>query len=87
MRTLLISIAMLASTNILANVECEKLEGGRWYPKNETAKMIASKLGVKTCSGKRFNEVVKQLGMTTNVVKGSSALTVEEVVEAIKSGK
>ena len=84
MKTLILSIVLGMSFNAMALVECEKQEGGRWYPKNELAKDIANKLGVKTCSGKRFKEVVSKLGETTNIVQSSTSMSVDEVVSAIK---
>lgn len=85
MRSLIITIAMTLSFNAMALVECEKREGERGMrPKNALAIEIAKKLGVKTCNGKRFKDVVKGLGETSNVVESVGEMTVEEIVKSIK---
>lgn len=76
-------LSILGAIDAFAAVECEK-KGRYWYPKNETAKTIASSLGVKTCNGRRFKEVVKQLGETSNVKVASKSMSVEDVVKAMK---
>jgi len=81
----LIAIVTIAMTlnNVQAAVECEKLDG-RWYPKNEIAKDIASKLGVKTCSGKRFKQVVEAIGEKSNVTASKKNMDVKDVVASLK---
>jgi hypothetical protein len=83
MKNLLLVTMVLGSVSAFSAVECEKREG-RWYPKNELAIEIANKLGVKTCSGKRFKEVVEKLGETSNVETSKGSMSVEEVVGSIK---
>ena len=88
MRQLLI-IGFIILGNIArvsAAVECEKVEGERGVrPKNELAKEIATKLGVKTCNGKRFRDVVKGLGETHNIPDAAATYdSVEDVVKSIK---
>jgi len=77
-----LSTSLLLATAANANVECEK-QGRFWYPKNEVSKKIATALGVKTCNGKRFKEVVAKLGMKSNVVAGKKSLSVEEVAKLL----
>lgn len=84
---LIIAIVVLGNiARVSAAVECEKLEGERGYrPKNELAKEIASKLNVKTCNGKRFRDVVKGLGETSNVpATAASYKTTEDVINSFK---
>ena len=83
----LIAVAiLLVSVSAHSAVECEKVEGERGYrPKNALAKEIASKLNVKTCNGKRFKDVVKGLGETSNVP--ASATTYKDTAEVIASFK
>lgn len=69
-----------------AEVICEK-KRGRWYPKNETAQKIASSLGVKTCNGHRFKEVVKGIGEKSNVPATKSRLTSKELIAQMKQGQ
>ena len=83
MKSLIIIATILVTSNVFANVECEKKDG-RWYPKNETAIKIAETLGVKTCSGKKFKEVVKGLGETSNVVAAEKKATVEDAIASLK---
>lgn len=83
-KLVVVTMMSLVIGNVNAAVECEKKDG-RWYPKNELAISIASKLGVKTCSGKKFKAVVEQLGETSNVVAGgNSSKSVEDVVAELK---
>ncbi len=86
-RIALVVVGCVMSIAARANVECEKVEGERGYrPKNEIAKEIAEKLKVKTCNGKRFQEVVKKLGMTSNVPASSTTYkTTDDVVNSIKT--
>lgn len=86
MRALLIIATILVSSVSMANVECEKVEGERGVrPKNELAKEIALKLGVKTCNGKRFREVVAKLGETHNIPDSKATYeTTDDVVKSIK---
>lgn len=67
-----------------AEVICEKGERGRWYPKNEKAIEIAKMLGVKTCSGERFQEVLTKLGEKSNVEKSTRKMNVDEIVSKFK---
>jgi hypothetical protein len=83
MKSLLTIALILGSLNAFSAVDCEK-QDGRWYPKNELSKDIANKLGVKTCSGKRFKAVVAALGETTNVEASKGSMDVEDVVASIK---
>ena len=82
MKTLLL-ITMLTITTAQANVICKK-DGRYWRPSNATAIKIAKTLKVKTCSGKRFQDVVKQAGLTTNVPVTVKRMTVEELVASLK---
>jgi len=83
MKNLLLVAMVLGSFSAFSAVECEKKEG-RWYPKNELAIEIAQKLGVKTCGGKRFKEVVEKLGETSNVEASKGSMSVDDVVGSIK---
>ena len=82
MKTLLL-LTMLTITTAQANVICKK-DGRYWRPSNATAIKIAKTLKVKTCSGKRFQDVVKQAGLTTNVPVTVKRMTVEELVASLK---
>ena len=82
MKTLLL-LTMLTITTAQANVVCKK-DGRYWRPSNATAIKIAKTLKVKTCSGKRFQDVVKQAGLTTNVPVTVKRMTVEELVASLK---
>ena len=82
MKTLLL-LTMLTITTAQANVVCKK-DGRYWRPSNATAIKIAKTLKVKTCSGKRFQAVVKQAGLKTNVPVRVKRMTVEELVASLK---
>lgn len=70
MKKLIVALSLM-SVSAMANVECTK--DGRYYrPTNQVAKDIAKALKVKTCNGKRFQAMVKKLGMTSNVELASS---------------
>lgn len=85
MRSLIITITLLTSLNAMGAVECSRVEGERGMrPKNELAIQIAKKLGVKTCNGKRFKDVVKGLGETHNIEESVKEMTVDEVVKSLK---
>lgn len=83
MRNLIVIAFMLNFLNAKASVVCEK-DGRYWRPKNETAKQIASSLGVKTCTGKRFKAVVKGLGETSNVVASTKKMSVDDLIKSMK---
>ena len=83
MKKLVVLIALVSMSNLSANVVCEK-DGRWWRPKNELAIKIATSLGVKTCNGKRFKEVVKQLEMKSNVEASKKSMSVEELVKQLK---
>ena len=82
MKTLLL-ITLLTITTAQANVICKK-DGRYWRPSNATAIKIAKTLKVKTCSGKRFQAVVKQAGLTTNVPVTVKRMTVKELAASLK---
>ena len=82
MKTLLL-LTMLTITTAQANVVCKK-DGRYWRPANATAIKIAKVLKVKTCSGKRFQAVVKQAGLTTNVPVTVKRMTVKELAASLK---
>lgn len=83
MKKLIVLITLtLLTTTASAGVVCKK-DGGRWYPANEKAIKIATMLGVKTCSGKRFKAVVAKLGFTSNVKASKKNMKVEDVVSAL----
>jgi hypothetical protein len=84
MKKFLITLIAVVAINHVAfsAVECEK-KNGRWYPKNELAKSIALNLGVKTCNGKRFKDVVTALNETSNVTTSKKNLSVEETVKLL----
>ena len=82
MKTLLL-ITMLTITTAQANVICKK-DGRYWRPSNATAIKIAKTLKVKTCSGKRFQAVVKQAGLTTNVPVTVKRMTVKELAASLR---
>lgn len=86
MKRLFTIIAILGSFNAYSAVECEKIDGERGYrPKNELAKEIALKLKVKTCNGKRFKDVVKGLGETSNVPDTAATYnSTEDVIASFK---
>lgn len=79
-----LGLTLLANSAIKAAVICEK-QGRYWYPKNDTAKMIAKNLGVKTCNGKRFKKVVAAIGEKSNVIAARKNLSVADVVKMFKS--
>ena len=74
---------MLTITTAQANVICKK-DGRYWRPSNATAIKIAKTLKVKTCSGKRFQAVVKQAGLTTNVPVTVKRMTVKELAASLR---
>lgn len=78
-------ITMFITSAASANVICEK-KGRYWRPSNATAIKIAKTLKVKTCSGDRFNAVVKEAGLTTNVPKRVKRMTVKELAASLKKG-
>ena len=82
MKTLLL-LTMLTITTAQANVVCKK-DGRYWRPSNATAIKIAKTLKVKTCSGKRFQDVVKQAGLTTNVPVTVKRMTVKELAASLR---
>jgi len=82
MKTLLL-LTMLTITTAQANVICKK-DGRYWRPSNATAIKIAKTLKVKTCSGKRFQAVVKQAGLTTNVPVTVKRMTVKELAASLR---
>ena len=82
MKTLLL-LTMLTITTAQANVVCKK-DGRYWRPSNATAIKIAKTLKVKTCSGKRFQAVVKQAGLTSNVPVTVKRMTVKELAASLK---
>ena len=82
MKTLLL-ITLLTITTAQANVICKK-DGRYWRPSNATAIKIAKTLKVKTCSGKRFQAVVKQAGLTTNVPVTVKRMTVKELAASLR---
>lgn len=85
MKKIMMVVTMMVMVgNVSASVECEKVDG-RWIPKNELAVKIATKLNVKTCTGKKFKKVVEQLGETSNVVKSSGSASVEDIVAELKA--
>lgn len=82
----LVALTLLTLGTVQADVTCEKRKG-RWYPANDKAKQIATLLKVKTCTGRKFNEVLKKLNIVSNVPKKQvnfKALTVEQVVQQLK---
>lgn len=81
MKSVFVLIMLVSTMNVKADVICKK-EGRNWYPENERAIKIAKVLGVKTCTGKRFKEVVAKLGEKTNVV--TSAKKADSVEDAVK---
>jgi hypothetical protein len=83
MKTLLL-ITMLTTMTVQANVVCKK-EGRYWRPSNATAIKIAKTLKVSTCSGKRFQAVVKQAGLKSNVPKTVRRMTVKELAASLKA--
>lgn len=86
MKTLMIITLATLSLSASANVICKK-DGRYWRPSNEVAIKIAKTLKVKTCSGKRFQAVVKQAGMTSNVPKTVKRMTVEDLAKSLKGKK
>lgn len=87
MKTLFVVILVTVSlaSKAFSAVECERVAGERGMrPKNELAISIATKLGVKTCNGARFQKVVKALGETSNVEASKKSYTVEEVTALLK---
>lgn len=85
MRQLIILVTFISIINTAnaADVECEK-QGRYWKPKNDTAVKIANSLGVKTCNGQRFKDVIKELGLKSNVVAGKKSMSVEDVVKSMR---
>lgn len=84
MKKLIAMVTVALTLNANALVECEKNPTtGRWYPKNELAKKIASNLGVKTCQGGRFKAVVKGLNEKTNVPASKKNMSVDEVLKEL----
>lgn len=79
----LVALALMMTTTASAAIVCKK-EGRFWYPQNDKAIKIAKALGVKTCNGKRFKSVVKQLGEKSNVVASSKKNSVEDVLKMFK---
>lgn len=75
---------MMITATASANVVCKK-EGRYWRPANATAIKIAKTLKVSTCSGDRFNAVVKEAGLTTNVPKRVKRMTVKELALSLKA--
>lgn len=81
---LIIGVTIAATVETAnASVICKK-DGRFWYPENEKAIKIAKMLKVKTCNGKRFKAVLKELNVTSNVVGGTKRLSVEEVTRAMR---
>ena len=66
-------------SSVKAEIVCEK-NGRYWYPKNDKAIKIAKMLGVKTCNGKRFKQVVAGLNETSNVRTAPKKMDVVQVV-------
>lgn len=83
MKTILL-ITILTITTAQANVVCKK-DGRYWRPSNATAIKIAKTLKVKTCSGKRFQAVVTQAGMTSNVPLRVKKMTVKELAASLRA--
>ena len=73
-------ISAIIATASQAAIVCKK-NGRYWYPANDKSIKIAKMLGVKTCNGKRFKAVVKQLNETSNVVKARQNMSVSDVVK------
>lgn len=86
MKTLLLITMMTVTTLANANVICKK-EGRYWRPSNATAIKIAKTLRVKTCSGGRFQDVVKNAGLKTNVPVRVKRMTVKELTASLKGTK
>lgn len=82
MKTLILTM-LLTMSAANANVICKK-DGRYWRPSNATAIKIAKTLKVKTCSGKRFQAVVKQAGLKTNVPMRVKRMTVKELAASLK---
>jgi len=81
--TVLIALTVLTGTVNANEVVCKK-DGRFWRPANETAKEIAESLGVKTCNGKRFKDVVSKLGYKSNVKATKKRESVEDIVARLK---
>jgi hypothetical protein len=78
-------ITLLALTLItLGSVQAQdiicKKSKGRWYPANDRAKQIAEMLNVKTCTGRRFNAVVKGLKASSNIPLSKRKLSVDDII-------
>lgn len=82
MKTLILTM-LLTMSAANANVICKK-DGRYWRPSNATAIKIAKTLKVKTCSGGRFQAVVKQAGLKTNVPMRVKRMTVKELAASLK---
>lgn len=68
----IITLGLLFAVNTFAGVvECGNLKDGakRFYPTNELAIKIAKDLGVITCTGERFQDVVKSEGHSKKAVR------------------
>ena len=72
MKVLIIGLALLAAFNTYS-MECGKVKH-RSYPQDEQAKIVADKLNVKTCDGKRFKETVAAVGLEITYVTASDEL-------------
>lgn len=83
MKTLILTM-LLTMSAASANVVCKK-DGRYWRPSNATAIKIAKVLKVKTCSGKRFQAVVAQSGLKSNVPKTVKRMTVKELAASLKA--
>ncbi len=82
----LLTITLLSTLLVTASygaVVCEK-KGRFYYPKNAVSKEIALSLGVKTCNGGRFKEVVKGLGEKSNVPATKKKMSVAELIKKMK---
>jgi len=84
MKRIILISTMLMTMTASANVVCKK-EGRYWYPSNATAIKIAKTLKVKTCSGKRFREVVKQAGLKSNAPLTVKRMTVKELAASLRA--
>lgn len=84
MKTLLTIALLTLSITASANVVCKK-EGRYWRPSNATAIKIAKTLKVSTCSGGRFQKVVKDAGLTSNVPVRVKRMTVKELAASLKA--
>lgn len=82
MKEILVLLSILLAFNVDASIVCKK-KGRYWYPNNAKSIKIASMLGVKTCNGQRFKDVVKQLNETSNVTT-KKRYKVSDIVKALR---